>query len=139
MINFHGEDVKIPVFINEKNIEAWLQQVAEKENQRIGELNFIFCSDNHLLQINQDFLNHDYFTDIITFDYSEENEISGDIFISLDRVEENAEQYQSTYEHELRRVMAHGCLHLLGYGDKSEDEQKLMTLKEEASLSLYRK
>ena len=112
------------------NLEPWIKTVITKENKTLGELNYIFCTDEYLLEKNQTFLNHNTSTDIITFDYSEENQISGDIFISIERVKENARKFAVEFETELKRVMIHGVLHLIGYKDKSEDEQKLMREKE---------
>jgi len=102
----------------------------------IGFLNFIFCSDNYLLKINVEHLNHDTYTDIITFDYSKEDRISGDIFISIDRVEENAKSHKTSFENELHRVIIHGVLHLLGYGDKEPGQKAEMRQKEDFCLSL---
>lgn len=138
-IYFHSEDVNLPIPLDEPAIEAWLIALAKEENQEIAGLNYIFCSDEYLLTINKDYLNHDYYTDIITFDYSETGVVSGDIYISIDRVVDNANAYQVSLAEELMRVIAHGCLHLLGYKDKTNEEQNLMTKKEEASLSLLRK
>ncbi len=138
-IYFHSEDIDLPISIDEPAIRNWLIALAEEESQQISSLNYIFCSDEFLLTINKDFLNHDYYTDIITFDYSEENVVSGDIYISIDRVVDNAREYRATFEHELMRVIAHGCLHLLGYKDKTDEEQSVMTQKEEASLLLLQK
>lgn len=112
------------------NLEPWIKTVITKENKTLGEINYIFCTDEYLLEKNQTFLNHNTYTDIITFDYSEENQISGDIFISIERVKENARKFAVEFETELKRVMIHGVLHLIGYNDKSEDEQKLMREKE---------
>ena len=133
-INFHAEDVKLPDLPEEK-IVNWLNQVASLEGQELDEINVVFCSDEHLLQMNRDFLNHDYYTDIITFDYTEEH-VAGDIFISLDRVVENAQDFSEGYDRELRRVIVHGVLHLLGYKDKTDDDARQMRAKEEAALSL---
>lgn len=138
-IYFHSEDVNLPISLDEPAIKDWLIAIAQEENQEIAGLNYIFCSDEYLLTINKDFLNHDYYTDIITFDYSEELVVSGDIYISIDRVTDNTNAYQVSFQEELMRVIAHGCLHLLGYKDKTDEEQNLMTKKEEASLSLLRK
>ena len=133
-IHFHHESVTAPD-IGEDKIRRWFEQIAESEKQNLGELNFIFCSDDYLLKINQEYLKHDYYTDIITFDYSDEL-ISGDIFISLDRVRDNAKQLNESEDRELHRVMAHGVLHLIGYKDKTEAESREMRQKEEAALSL---
>lgn len=118
-------------------IKNWLKEVILTEGFELGDLNFIFCSDEVLLQMNQQYLNHDTFTDIITFDTSEEEgDLSGDIFISVDRVKENGEKFDTGFTDELHRVMAHGVLHLIGYGDKTPKQKKVMREKEAASLSL---
>lgn len=107
-----------------------IENILFNENKKEGDLSFIFCSDNYLLKMNNEYLQHDYYTDIITFDYTETDIISGDIFISIDRIKENALKYNTTFENELQRVMIHGVLHLVGYNDKNEKEQKEMTEKE---------
>lgn len=118
-------------------IKNWLKEVIYAEGFTSGDLNFIFCSDEVLFQMNQQYLNHDTLTDIITFDTSEnEGELSGDIFISVDRVKENAEKFGTGFRDELHRVMAHGVLHLSGYGDKTPKQKKVMREKEAACLSL---
>lgn len=118
-------------------IRLWLQSIARKEKYTIAELNYIFCSDEYLLQVNKDYLNHDYYTDIITFDNSEKkSSIEGDIFISIDRVRENSSIQKTSLKDELHRVMAHGLLHLTGYKDKTSAEKEIMRKKEDASLSL---
>ncbi len=118
-------------------IRTWLNTIAKKETYSILELNYIFCSDEYLLQMNRDFLDHDYYTDIITFDNSEvKGKIEGDIFISIDRVKDNAQIQHSTIKDELHRVLAHGLLHLTGYKDKTTKEKEIMRRKEDASLSL---
>lgn len=138
-IYFHSEDINLPIALDEPQILQWLIALAKEENQQISNLNYIFCSDEYLLNINRDYLNHDYYTDIITFDYTEDQTVAGDIYISTDRVAENANEFSVTFQEELMRVIAHGCLHLLGYKDKTDEEQTMMTKKEEASLSLLRK
>ncbi len=130
MIRFFNEDspYKLP---QKQAVRKWLTQQAKAERFRIGDLNYIFCSDEHVLQVNRDYLDHDYYTDIITFDQSEEEDlIEGDIFISVDRVTDNAAQLGVSTEQEMRRVLAHGLLHLCGYGDKSPDEEQAMRTKE---------
>ncbi len=118
--------------------KKWLVQIAKEEGYKIKELNYIFCSDEYLYQINLDYLNHDTYTDIITFDNSEyENEIEGDIFISIDRVNENAQKLKINEETELSRVISHGLLHLMGYKDKSKKETEVMRMKEETAIELY--
>lgn len=115
----------------------WLKAVIEKENHKLGNLNYIFCSDSYLLTINQQYLNHKTLTDIITFDHREkEDDIEGDIFISVDRVEENAAKLMTDSDEELHRVIVHGVLHLCGYGDKSSAQKSVMRKKEDAYLSL---
>jgi probable rRNA maturation factor len=112
-------------------LRTWINQTIQAEAYQLQELNFIFCSDDYLLKINQEYLKHDTYTDIITFDNSEvENDIVGDIFISIDRVKENAKTFKTSFTDELHRVMIHGTLHLLGYPDKKKEEKALMTEKE---------
>lgn len=114
----------------------WIHKVAQSEGSEIGELNYIFCSDKFLLGINQQYLNHDTYTDIITFDMSEGDFIEGEIYISIPRVRENARMQKVTFQDELDRVIIHGLLHLLGYSDKGVRKKALMRKKEDASLSL---
>lgn len=129
-IHLFEEDVKIK--INKKTgLKKWLKETVEKEKYTLRELNFIFCSDSYLHAMNVSYLNHDTFTDIITFDNAEfEEEIVGDIFISIDRVKENANKFNVTFEDELHRVMVHGTLHLLGYKDKKKSEIEKMRERE---------
>lgn len=135
-ILYHFEDIDSFVF-EQTSIQSILEQIAGDHDYSIENINFIFCSDNFLLEINRKYLDHDYYTDIITFDNSEEEGlIEADIFISKDRVEENAETLQINFFYELFRIMIHGVLHLVGYGDKSSDDKKIMTSKEDAYLSL---
>lgn len=115
---------------------AWLKTVAESEIRQLGEVNVIFCSDNYILDINQRFLQHDYFTDIITFDYCEGSRLSGDLFISVDSVRENALEYGTEFEDELNRVIVHGLLHLIGYDDHCEEDIAAMRSKENYYLDL---
>ena len=117
-------------------LKSWIKKVVGKEGKKMKDLSFIFCDDMELLNKNSKYLNHDTLTDILTFDYSENNNISGDIYISIDRVKENAKTYKVTFENELDRVMIHGVLHLLGYKDKSKKDQKAMREKEDFYLSL---
>ena len=131
MIRFFNEDVayKLP---QKQVTRQWLKQQAKREGYAVGDLNYIFCSDEYVLQLNRDHLQHDYYTDIITFDTGEAGpRIEGDIFISVDRVAENAGQLGVSADREMRRVLAHGLLHLCGYGDKTNDEVALMRAKEE--------
>ena len=117
--------------------KAWLKTVIKQEDFRLEHINFIFCSDAYLHKLNKDYLDHDTLTDIITFDYTEENLLEGDIYISIDRVGENARQINTPFEQELKRVMVHGLLHMMGYTDKTDDQRQQMRNKEDSSLSLY--
>ncbi len=136
MIQFCTEDVTFSLQEKLKH-KAWLNEVAKQEGKKILELSYVFCSDDYLLQINQEYLNHDTLTDIVTFDNSEDpKKIEGDIFISIDRVKENGEKL-GTSETELERVMVHGLLHLLGYKDKKKEDKALMTEKEDFYIKQY--
>lgn len=137
MITFSVEDIHFSLPEKNKH-KAWLKNVAKNEGKMIGELNYIFCSDNYLLEINQEYLNHDTLTDIVTFDNSDSGKlIEGDIFISYDRVKENGEKL-GTSETELHRVMVHGLLHLLGYKDKKKEEKALMREKEDFYITRFK-
>lgn len=114
----------------------WLKMTAESEIRRIGDISIIFCSDNYILDVNMKYLQHDYFTDIITFDYCEDDKLSGDLFISVDTVKDNASFYNTEFEEELNRVIIHGLLHLIGYDDHTEEDKKVMREKENYYLSL---
>ena len=118
-----------------ESITKWLEDAISTENKELGEINYIFCDDQYLLKKNQEYLQHDTFTDIITFDYTEKNRLSGDIFISIERVKENAITFAVPFEAELRRVIIHGVLHLMGYADKSEEDTETMRSKENFYLS----
>lgn len=134
-IQFFSEDI-IYTLKQKALIRSWIENTILNEAYKLKELNFIFCSDNYLLSINQKYLKHDTYTDIITFDNSEiKGEITADIFISLDRVRENALKFEVNEAYELQRVMIHGTLHLLGYLDKKKEEKALMTEKEDYYLS----
>jgi len=136
MITFHIEDIEFKV-PNTLKTKRWLKEVVEKEGFSLEGINYIFCSDDYLHKMNIEYLDHDYLTDIITFDNSEdESIIEGDIFISIDRVKDNAQSFNVTFEHELRRVLVHGVLHLCGYLDKTEEEEKMMRSKENFYLGL---
>ncbi len=115
----------------------WLSNSVDNEKAVLGHINYIFCDDEYLLRINLEYLKHDEFTDIITFDYCHDNEIRGDIFISVDRVRENAVKYSTGFYEELRRVLSHGVLHLLGYGDKTANEIGVMRKKENEMMQLF--
>ena len=122
---------------NENQIIEWLSRVILSEKKKEGDINYIFCDDEYLVEINQQYLNHDTLTDIISFDYSLGNEIHGDIYISVERVRENAEEFKVSFEEELKRVMIHGVLHYCGYKDKSESDESLMRSKEDEKIKLF--
>ena len=121
----------------ENEYKDWLIKIIHSEAKETGDLNFIFTGDNYLLEVNQNYLNHDTYTDIITFDYSEHATLSGDIFISVERVKDNAETFKVEFAEELLRVMSHGILHLAGYGDKEENETALMRKKEQEKINMF--
>lgn len=136
-ISFFSEEIKfdLPQKLRRK---SWLKKIAQSEDFKIGELNYIFCSDEYLYQINVDYLRHHTYTDIITFDNSEEEKVlEGDIFISIDRVRENALKHQQDETTELSRVISHGIFHLMGYKDKSQEESKAMKAQEELAIKIY--
>ena len=135
MIHYFFENTDF-VFKGKARTNKWLRLAAESEIRRLGDINIIFCSDNYLLDINQKFLGHDYFTDIITFDYCEDDRLNGDLFISVDSVRENAVEFGQEFDVELSRVMVHGILHLVGYDDHTKADQKVMRQKEDYYLSL---
>lgn len=122
---------------DEARYEQWLSQVIGSEGKKEGEVTYIFCDDDYLLEINKQYLDHDTLTDIISFDYTMGNEISGDIFISVERVRDNAVDFNVSFEEELRRVMAHGVLHYCGYKDKTEADEKMMRNKEEEKIAMF--
>lgn len=134
MINLFFEDVEIPN-LDPEFFVGWLSGVCVEEGRVLEEVNLIFCSDEYLLKMNNEYLQHDYYTDIISFDYCEEDRVLGDLFISKDRVFDNAEQNNVSFALELQRVIVHGVLHLCGFKDKSVDEEKLMRSKEDYYLS----
>ena len=135
MISFHFNSEY--VMNNSSDYSDWLTRVIKSEGYEVGDVDFIFCTDESLLELNQAYLNHDTFTDIITFDYSEGRMVSGDVFISTERVLDNANTYDVAFENELKRVMSHGLLHLFGYGDKTDKESKLMRKKEEEKIKMF--
>lgn len=137
-INFFEEETP---FRFEKRLKRkkWLKSIAESEEYKIKDLNYIFCSDEYLYNINVEYLNHHTYTDIITFDNSEEEEtIEGDIFISIERVQENSSKHQASIEDELSRVISHGLFHLIGYKDKKKEEAEIMRSKEEFAINLFK-
>lgn len=135
MIEFHFETDF--TFSNPGSFEAWLMKVIESEEKIAGDINYIFCDDEYLLKVNLEYLNHDTYTDIITFDYCEGNFLHGDVFISIERVAENALTYNVDFTQELLRVMSHGILHLCGYKDKTEEDKRLMRLKEDKKIAMF--
>ncbi len=137
MIEIHFIDVEEVPGLEPELLFLWLSDSIKNEGFECGDINLILCSDEHLLEVNQTFLNHDYYTDIVTFDYSFGSLLSGDLFISLDRVLDNSTQYNESFLTELRRVCVHGILHLCGFKDKTTDEEKLMRSKEEFYLNKY--
>ena len=138
MIRYYKEDCKFDLKGKALN-NRWLKLVAESEIKKIGDINVIFCSDNYILDVNMKYLQHDYFTDIITFDYCAKNILSGDLFISIDSVKDNAEFYGVDFDEELNRVMVHGLLHLIGYDDHTESDIAMMRYKENYYLDIRKK
>lgn len=136
-ILYQAEDVKLPS-MKRRKITNWIKTVADSYQKKTGDIAFIFCSDKKILEINNQYLQHDYYTDIITFDYSEDNVISGDIFISLDTVKSNAAQFSTDYDTELNRIIIHGILHLCGINDKAPGEREHMTECENKALELLK-
>ncbi|MGV4414887.1 rRNA maturation RNase YbeY [Chryseobacterium sp. T1] len=135
MIQFFFENIEENI---NSNYTIWLEEIIHKESKKLGEINYILCDDAYLLKVNQDYLQHDYYTDIITFDKVRGTTINADIFVSLQRISDNASTLSRDYQEELRRVLAHGILHLCGYKDKSEAEEKMMRSKEDHYLALYK-
>ena len=135
MLEIVFEDVAV-FSLEDSSILDWYTKVSLQEYKELGDVTIIFCSDDYLLEVNRQHLEHDYYTDIITFDYSDLPIVSGDLFISVDRVKENASDFNVSFEHELHRVIIHGFLHLCGYFDKTNEDQILMRSKENQALSL---
>ena len=133
MIQYIAEEIELPA-IEKRNISRWIKEVATDYGKKVGEIAYIFCSDARIMEVNRQYLNHDYYTDIITFDYSEANIISGDIFISIDTVKSNAEEFGVTFNDELQRIIIHGILHLCGQDDKTPELRLEMTRKENLAL-----
>lgn len=135
MINFNYEnDFNLD---NEEAISTWLSAVITSEKKNEGEINYIFCDDDYLHKINLEYLNHDTLTDIISFDYTVGNELNGDIFISVERVQDNASDFNVSFEEELKRVLVHGVLHYCGYKDKDEESERLMRSKEDEKIAMF--
>ena len=144
MISYQVDGVKMPA-IRHRDINAWIKAVAATYGKRVGDIGYIFCNDEKILEVNRQYLQHDYYTDIITFDYSDDalltgkkDTIAGDLFISLDTVRTNAEQQGTTYDEELHRVIIHGILHLCGINDKGPGEREIMEREENKALELYK-
>lgn len=138
-IFFHTEAIsKNPLSGKQKTYKNWLLQVAGLEGGTVKEIHYIFCDDDYILQINKNYLNHDYYTDIITFPYSEDKkDIKADIYISVDTVRSNAEEFKTTFDDELKRVIVHGLLHMLGYKDKTEEQSMAMRGKENQYIRIF--
>ena len=135
MINFNYEtDFNLE---NEEAVTSWLGKVITSENKKEGEINYIFCDDEYLHKINVEYLNHDTLTDIISFDYSMGNELHGDVFVSVERVKDNAADFNVSFEEELKRVLVHGILHYCGYKDKGEAEELVMRVKEDEKIAMF--
>lgn len=135
MITYNVIDVKMPE-ISHRETTKWVRAVAASYGKRVGEVAYVFCNDDKILEVNRQYLKHDYFTDIITFDYCEGDMLSGDLFISLDTVRTNAELFHKTYDDELHRVIIHGILHLVGINDKGPGEREIMEAAENKALDL---
>lgn len=138
MITYNVIDVKMPE-ISHRETTKWVRAVAASYGKRVGEVAYVFCNDDKILEVNRQYLKHDYFTDIITFDYCEGDMLSGDLFISLDTVCTNAELFHKTYDDELHRVIIHGILHLVGINDKGPGEREIMEAAENKALDLLQK
>ena len=132
-IAFYAEDIKLPT-IKKRAVSNWVKEVAAKYGKKVGDISYIFCSDEKILEVNRQYLQHDYYTDIITFDYSTHARVNGDIYISVETVASNAEQVNTTFLHELHRIIIHGLLHLTGQADKTPETKAQMTAKEEDAL-----
>jgi len=138
MISFQNLSIGFKLS-NKTKLKQWIKAITEKEKYQLGTINYIFCTDEELLEINLKHLNHNTYTDIITFDYTEGKKISSDIFISIERVLENAQKFKVDFDTELKRVMIHGVLHLCGYKDKTKADAELMRKKENAAIKLFGK
>lgn len=135
MITFQTENIEMPA-IDQTKVRDWIKKVALSYNKRVGEISYFFCDDEKILEVNRQYLQHDYYTDIITFDYSEGNRLSGELFISIDTVHSNAELLGTKYDTELHRVIIHGVLHLCGINDKGPGEREIMEAAEDKALAL---
>ena len=137
MITFFAQDTDMPA-LQARRMKAWIKAVAEGHGKRVGDVGYCFCSDSHILEVNNQYLGHDYYTDIITFDYCEGDRLDGDIFISLDTVRSNAQKFGTDYEDELHRVLIHGILHLCGIDDKGPGDREVMEAEENQALELLK-
>lgn len=137
MVSFIADSIEMPA-LDERKVSRWIKAVAAYYGFSVGNITYIFCSDERELEVNREFLGHDYYTDVITFDYSTPSVLNGDIFISLDTVRSNAEQLNISFDAELLRILIHGVLHLTGQGDKTPETKAQMTAKEEHALALYK-
>ncbi|TGX84211.1 rRNA maturation RNase YbeY [Palleniella muris] len=136
MISYNAENVKMPQ-IKKREVTKWIRNVAAKYGRTVGEVGYLFCDDEKILEVNREYLQHDYYTDIITFDYDEGNQVNGDLVISLDTVRSNAELFNKPYEEELYRVIIHGILHLCGINDKGPGEREIMEKAENEALVMW--
>ena len=135
MITYQTDGTRMPD-IKKRPTTAWIRSVATTYGKKVGDVNYIFCNDERILEVNREYLQHDYYTDIITFDYTEGNTISGDLFISLDTVKSNSEQFATEYDEELHRTIIHGILHLCGINDKGPGEREIMEAAENKALAM---
>ena len=135
MITYQTEGTRMPN-IKKRETTVWIRRVADTYGKKVGDVNYIFCNDERILEVNREYLQHDYYTDIITFDYTEGNTISGDLFISLDTVKSNSEQFSTEYDEELHRTIIHGILHLCGINDKGPGEREIMEAAENRALEM---
>ena len=134
-IAYYAEDIELPA-IKKRVVSGWVKAVAETYGKKTGDISYIFCSDEKILEVNRQYLQHDYYTDIITFDYCQGDRLSGDLFISLDTIRTNAEQFGAAYDDELHRVIIHGILHLCGINDKGPGEREIMEEAENKALAM---
>lgn len=135
MITYQTDGIKMPA-IKKRETTAWIRRVAASYGKKVGDVGYIFCNDERILEVNREYLQHDYYTDIITFDYTEGNTIGGDLFISLDTVKTNSEQFGTEYDEELHRTIIHGILHLCGIDDKGPGEREIMETAENRALEM---
>ena len=135
-INFQCQDIKF-VLKEKRKISRWINDVIKSHQKKLGNISYIFCSNEYILELNQKYLNHNYFTDIITFDYCYDNIVEGDIFISIDTVLDNSHRFKTNFNDELLRVIIHGVLHLVGFSDKTAKQQKQMRVLEDEALSIF--